>query len=510
MPIAWKDVAAKPEFQALSPDDQAAAQREYFESVVAPKLKAVEVQGAWNEFVTKYPVRRSPALSTLGQEGAPEALPALAPSLTPENVRSTTGALLAAGATMAAGPIAGRLAGPAAGAFTRLLFRAPLAGGIYAGTNAVYDEATGQEAPPSPLLEPEERGRGFLETLGPEGKSALQKPVTDFALGAGMEIGAPMVAWPVKAVVSGAGYLGRAILRAKAGYLTEQAVEGGVQAASAAPKEAGRKLFQWARSKMDPDEIIPAGRTVEAMKELAADRGKGKEILELNALAPKKGLRVRVLDAWKGGGNPTVDDAFVVYPKGQHPAGTVPPAGPGWEAQYLVYDDGGGVLFWYNPKLDMYRTPLKGEQVKFTDFIGAKDAISYINKSRPHANAVAVIPASPTANGLYPKRTHAFDVQRKEGIRFGTLMDLYSKTRSYGSYSGLSDETIQAAEGLRNAIEQDMFEISPAFRRRLQAAMLGYRLSKDPLGAAGKAMAFPVNLGARLGTAQVWEDQAGD
>lgn len=53
-PVAWKDVIAKPEFQALSPEQQTAARDQYFSQVVAPRVPPEAVETARAQFMQQY------------------------------------------------------------------------------------------------------------------------------------------------------------------------------------------------------------------------------------------------------------------------------------------------------------------------------------------------------------------------------------------------------------------------------------------------------------------------
>lgn len=53
---AWKDVMAKPEFQALSQSDKIAAQEQYFNEVVAPNVPPDQAASVKNQFFGQYPV----------------------------------------------------------------------------------------------------------------------------------------------------------------------------------------------------------------------------------------------------------------------------------------------------------------------------------------------------------------------------------------------------------------------------------------------------------------------
>ncbi|CNL11324.1 hypothetical protein [Yersinia vastinensis] len=55
MAIAWKDVISKPEYQQLPPEQQAAAQEQYFNEVVAPQA-GEKADQAKQEFFTAYPL----------------------------------------------------------------------------------------------------------------------------------------------------------------------------------------------------------------------------------------------------------------------------------------------------------------------------------------------------------------------------------------------------------------------------------------------------------------------
>lgn len=53
-PKAWKEVVGSERFKELSPEEQAEAQQEYFDSVVAPRVKPEEVEAVRNDFFTQY------------------------------------------------------------------------------------------------------------------------------------------------------------------------------------------------------------------------------------------------------------------------------------------------------------------------------------------------------------------------------------------------------------------------------------------------------------------------
>lgn len=53
--LPWKQVIIKPEYQSLSAEDKAAAQRQYFDEVVAPHVPKAQIDAARDEFYTAYP-----------------------------------------------------------------------------------------------------------------------------------------------------------------------------------------------------------------------------------------------------------------------------------------------------------------------------------------------------------------------------------------------------------------------------------------------------------------------
>lgn len=55
MAKAWKDVIVSPQYQALAPEQQAEAQAQYFEEVVAPKVSSDEWGAARDQFYSAYP-----------------------------------------------------------------------------------------------------------------------------------------------------------------------------------------------------------------------------------------------------------------------------------------------------------------------------------------------------------------------------------------------------------------------------------------------------------------------
>ncbi|MFY3305230.1 lytic transglycosylase domain-containing protein [Achromobacter xylosoxidans] len=56
--LPWKQVIAKQEFLALSPEEQAAAQQQYFDEVVAPHVPKHDLEAARSEFYSAYPPGR--------------------------------------------------------------------------------------------------------------------------------------------------------------------------------------------------------------------------------------------------------------------------------------------------------------------------------------------------------------------------------------------------------------------------------------------------------------------
>lgn len=55
-PTAWKDVIAKPEYQALSAQDKQRAQEQYFNEVVAPRAPQEQIDAVRSQFFGQYPV----------------------------------------------------------------------------------------------------------------------------------------------------------------------------------------------------------------------------------------------------------------------------------------------------------------------------------------------------------------------------------------------------------------------------------------------------------------------
>lgn len=55
-PTAWKDVIAKPEYQALSAEDKQRAQEQYFNEVVAPRAPKGQIDAVRSQFFGQYPV----------------------------------------------------------------------------------------------------------------------------------------------------------------------------------------------------------------------------------------------------------------------------------------------------------------------------------------------------------------------------------------------------------------------------------------------------------------------
>lgn len=62
-PPSWKDVMAKPEFRALSPEQQAAAQAQYFDKVVAPRVPEGKIEAARSQFMAQYGQPAKPEVS---------------------------------------------------------------------------------------------------------------------------------------------------------------------------------------------------------------------------------------------------------------------------------------------------------------------------------------------------------------------------------------------------------------------------------------------------------------
>ncbi|SSW64311.1 hypothetical protein AVE30378_01013 [Achromobacter veterisilvae] len=63
-PTPWKDVIAKPEFQALTPEQQAKAQQQYFDQVVAPRVPAGKIDAARAQFMGQYGAPAAAAASS--------------------------------------------------------------------------------------------------------------------------------------------------------------------------------------------------------------------------------------------------------------------------------------------------------------------------------------------------------------------------------------------------------------------------------------------------------------
>ena len=70
MALAWKQVEAKPEFQALGPQQKQAAQEEYFNEVVAPKAGA-NANEARQQFFAQYNYQHQAAPSGSGAQATP-------------------------------------------------------------------------------------------------------------------------------------------------------------------------------------------------------------------------------------------------------------------------------------------------------------------------------------------------------------------------------------------------------------------------------------------------------
>jgi hypothetical protein len=55
MAKAWKEVISSPQYQALSPDQKAAAQNQYFDQVVAPRA-GTQADVVRQQFFSAYPL----------------------------------------------------------------------------------------------------------------------------------------------------------------------------------------------------------------------------------------------------------------------------------------------------------------------------------------------------------------------------------------------------------------------------------------------------------------------
>lgn len=62
-PPSWKDVIAKPEFKALSPEQQDAARSQYFDQVVAPRVPPEALETARSQFMQQYGRPAKPQVS---------------------------------------------------------------------------------------------------------------------------------------------------------------------------------------------------------------------------------------------------------------------------------------------------------------------------------------------------------------------------------------------------------------------------------------------------------------
>lgn len=74
-PTPWKDVIAKPEFQTLTPEQQAKAQQQYFDQVVAPCVPAGKVDAARAQFVQQYGAAGAAAATTQAPKTSTEISP---------------------------------------------------------------------------------------------------------------------------------------------------------------------------------------------------------------------------------------------------------------------------------------------------------------------------------------------------------------------------------------------------------------------------------------------------
>lgn len=84
----WSEVLASPQFQQLSAPDKAAAQSQYFDTVVKPNLKPDDVDAAQKQFYSQYPVGgdNQPTQPNQTQEQPQEQQPALNANGLPQQV----------------------------------------------------------------------------------------------------------------------------------------------------------------------------------------------------------------------------------------------------------------------------------------------------------------------------------------------------------------------------------------------------------------------------------------
>ncbi|MFY4004890.1 glycoside hydrolase family 104 protein [Achromobacter denitrificans] len=74
-PTPWKDVIAKPEFQTLTPEQQAKAQQQYFDQVVAPRVPAGKIDAARAQFMQQYGAAGAAAATTQAPKTSTEISP---------------------------------------------------------------------------------------------------------------------------------------------------------------------------------------------------------------------------------------------------------------------------------------------------------------------------------------------------------------------------------------------------------------------------------------------------
>ncbi|NYT76656.1 hypothetical protein H0A71_06600 [Alcaligenaceae bacterium] len=66
-PTPWKEVAANPEFQKLSPEDQQRAQQQYFDQVVAPRAPQDQIDAVRSQFFGQYAQEKKPVSQSFGE-----------------------------------------------------------------------------------------------------------------------------------------------------------------------------------------------------------------------------------------------------------------------------------------------------------------------------------------------------------------------------------------------------------------------------------------------------------
>jgi hypothetical protein len=182
---SWKEVVGSPEYHALSPEDQANAKQEYFNSVVAPGVDPAEVEAARSEFMNDLsdPGSQLAALSENvvgqakgGQPGPDQAQPKgdiFSVAGLPGAAAALPGAMMAGKTERIMGKnldavqnhaqFAGQVAGGAMGGF---------AGGVAGGTvGRAVSELTGMIRGQKPFSYDDfsrELGHGALESLAGE------------------------------------------------------------------------------------------------------------------------------------------------------------------------------------------------------------------------------------------------------------------------------------------------------------------------------------------------------